>query len=648
MNLREREKEFLKMLIRQKSYQSAQYFTEKLQVSTKTIYKDLVNIQEFLAPYQMSIEKIPRKGIRLVGNDESRGKLKLMLGEIVTSHDAYDGQYRRLFIFAEMLFSNDYCSYQAYADYFFISTQTIKKDIDLIEDYLTERQLVLQRVSPGLSVNGDEAGIQLAFKDYLEKYQATNSLSNEQEIELFNEGIITIVEQFITSLQEGNFPNAYIIHSLRNELLILINRVKIGHHHRENTNLLFSDMENMQMYMTAIALSEQCSREMNIIFSKSDIYYLCSFLVAHGIEPNFQESNETITDGVKKLIARMSLLIDVDLSHDERLFNSLSAHISPMIFRLQIGVEIKNPLKEQIIAQYSTMFTLVKYGVAVIEDIFEIKLTDDEISFLTIHFQLAFEKIRSAKHILIVCPTGLGTSQLIYQRIRQNLPTVNIIEVVDYQEYQEKTLKDVDLIITAIKLSDTQGIPVAYVSALPTYEEINAIIKQLSQIVAKEKSFKTKAIYSTSYSISTVLDPQLIFLNLTLASQAEVLLFLNQQFHLIGYVTEAFKEAIFEREKLGSTGLSTGVAIPHASPETVLATKAAIITLKKPIKWGETEIRLVVLLAISEEDMPVAKNMLASIYNILSSQAKIQQLIACESATEIIQILRSERNDNYD
>ena len=36
------------------------------------------------------------------------------------------------------------------------------------------------------------------------------------------------------------------------------------------------------------------------------------------------------------------------------------------------------------------------------------------------------------------------------------------------------------------------------------------------------------------------------------------------------------RKMLFEREELGSTGLKTGVAIPHAEPQTVIRTKAHI------------------------------------------------------------------------
>ncbi|MBV6552708.1 PRD domain-containing protein, partial [Acinetobacter soli] len=79
------------------------------------------------------------------------------------------------------------------------------------------------------------------------------------------------------------------------------------------------------------------------------------------------------------------------------------------------------PLLKLIKKQYSTMFTLTKYAIGDLEKNFALFLTEDEVSFLTIHFQLAFEKVKVKKHVLIVCSSGLATSELIFNRIKRTI-----------------------------------------------------------------------------------------------------------------------------------------------------------------------------------------------------------------------------------
>lgn len=100
-------------------------------------------------------------------------------------------------------------------------------------------------------------------------------------------------------------------------------------------------------------------------------------------------------------------------------------------------------------------------------------------------------------------------------------------------------------------------------------------------------------------------------------------------------VTNDFKQSLYAREELGSTGLKTGVAIPHADPQTVKTTKLAFVTLPKAIKWGDTEVQLVVLLAIAEKNMSEAKELIASIYDLFNSPEEIRWVVSSKNREEL-------------
>ena len=51
-------------------------------------------------------------------------------------------------------------------------------------------------------------------------------------------------------------------------------------------------------------------------------------------------------------------------------------------------------------------------------------------------------------------------------------------------------------------------------------------------------------------------------------------------------VYDEFREAIYKREKLGVTCLDTGVALPHADPQTIKKSRIILLTLKHPVDWG--------------------------------------------------------------
>lgn len=75
-------------------------------------------------------------------------------------------------------------------------------------------------------------------------------------------------------------------------------------------------------------------------------------------------------------------------------------------------------------------------------------------SFLTIHFQLAFEKIKVTKHVLIVCSSGLATSELIFNRIKQTISATTVLEIISAEKLASTSLELVDLIISTVPLEE--------------------------------------------------------------------------------------------------------------------------------------------------------------------------------------------------
>lgn len=637
MILKDREEKLLTVLIKENNFKPAKSIAILLDVSTKTIYQDINQLEKIVEQYDLSIEKKPRNGIRLNGSDTNKNKL---IGDMQSQKEdssIFNTDYRRIFLFSELLFATEIYSYAFYADKFYISIQTIKKDMDSIKEYVTQEGIELDK---NRRLIGQESTIQNVFKNYYEKHTITMSKKGTQGFTIFDNAITEVVDEFIQPFNHNKNQKNYLIYSLKNSIVIFLSRSILGNHCEKRSSSVFSEIENMQLYMTAYEFLEKCNKELDIFFKESDIYHLCSLLLAHGIKPNVPKVNCLLKETIGTFIHQMSLLINLDLSKDDDLFNSLLSHIAPMIFRLNMGVTIKNPLKKQIIAQYSTMFNIVKYSVHLLEEVFEVEITDDETSFLTIHFQLAFEKINSTKHILVVCPNGLGTSQLIYQRIKQTLSVNNVIEKLDFNEFETKNLAGVDLIISAVKLPEQTTVPVSYVSVLPTYEEISIINKKISKIISIEKNFEDETSQLQSYSIDMILDSKLIFLHEVFQSKEEIFKHISHFLFKRGAVTDKFETAIFERENIGSTGLNTGVAIPHADPKTVIKTSLVIMTLEKPIVWGNTTIHVVVMLSIAEKDMSIARTLISSIYTILSSKENIDKIANYTKKDEIIQFLK--------
>ncbi|WP_291290939.1 PRD domain-containing protein [Enterococcus sp.] len=638
MELSRREKVLLQLLLAQKEFKPAVFFQEKLYVSLKTVYTDLANLEEKINTYGLTVSRLPRKGVKLEGSPEAREKAYQLIVTEKTTVDEYSPEYRKLFLFANYFFAKKPMHYQEFADYFYVSYQSIKKDVDEIFTFCRTKNVDVVMTTKGLKLEAEESVQQATFKSFLEKYTDSARLDHAAIQSLFEPKIVALTATLISelSLTLGRQLNSYFVESLTVSLEIFLSRICLGIHLEQQENLVFEKIKQMKLYMVGVSFSERIEKELAVSLVDTDIQYLCSLLLAHGIEPYMQitEKREAnVIQVTEEMIVKMSRLLDTDLTQDHLLLQALLSHIVPMIHRLQNGMLVKNPLLKLIKKQYSTMFTLTKYAIGALEKSFALSLTEDEVSFLTIHFQLAFEKIKVTKHVLIVCNYGLATSELIFNRIKQTISATTVLEIISKEKLASTSLESVDLIISTVPLEAVSP-PVLYVSPLPSTEEIAMISANLSNINENEKKFHS-AKYQSSKLLQKYLDPAFLYINQPFGTKKEVLDFLAESYLNHHLVTTDFKQSLYAREELGSTGLKTGVAIPHADPQTVKTTKLTFVTLPKAIKWGDTEVQLVVLLAIAEENMSEAKELIASIYDLFNSPEEIRWVVSSKSREEL-------------
>ena len=107
--------------------------------------------------------------------------------------------------------------------------------------------------------------------------------------------------------------------------------------------------------------------------------------------------NPIYLSSIQELINQLSEILKVNLNQDQKLLKSLLFHFTPMIYRLRMNANIKNPLLHEIQTQYSILFSIIAHSVYKIESQYQVILTEDEIAFLTVYFQVALERNKGGK-----------------------------------------------------------------------------------------------------------------------------------------------------------------------------------------------------------------------------------------------------------
>lgn len=97
-------------------------------------------------------------------------------------------------------------------------------------------------------------------------------------------------------------------------------------------------------------------------------------------------------------------------------------------------------------------------------------------------------------------------------------------------------------------------------------------------------------------------------------------------------------DSLFTRERLGSTGLGHGVAIPHGRIKGLKSPMAAVLQLAQPIGFDAPDdlpVSLLIFLLVPEAATQKHLEILSEIAELLSDSALRDKLNACSNAADL-------------
>ena len=142
--------------------------------------------------------------------------------------------------------------------------------------------------------------------------------------------------------------------------------------------------------------------------------------------------------------------------------------------------------------------------------------------------------------------------------------------------------------------------------------------------------------------ISQLLTPENIVLDLDASSKKRVfehagLLFENHQ----GIASSAVFDSLFAREKLGSTGLGRGIAIPHGRIKDLQQASGAFLRLATPVPFDSPDgepVSLLFVLLVPEQATEQHLQILSELAERFSEPACRDALRTADSADAVLRI----------
>ena len=336
-----------------------------------------------------------------------------------------------------------------------------------------------------------------------------------------------------------------------------------------------------------------------------------------------------------EIIDLVGSILQVSLKDDQMLKIGLALHLKRTFTRYQYSMQLHNPLLNEIKQDYSSIFGACWATSSIFERYAQIILTEDEVAFIAIHIGAAISRQRHKIRTIVVCASGIGTSQLIARRIEGNFPEILVINVLPSTHFSIKIAQEADLIITTVpirlKLEN-----MLMISPQVNEQDVRLIRNMISQMQGHGKTEQIE------HPLQGVLHPDLMLLDSNLTNKQQILEEGCQILFQKGYVKQEFLEDVLNRERITSTTVGKGVAIPHGVHGFVHKPGILMIKLRKPISWDDEWVDLIFILALKFTDLVETKEFFRSFYKVLNDEKVLRSIRQTADPERIINILVGE------
>lgn len=365
MYITAREQKVIKYIIQQNRYVTIREIADSVQVSTRTIHRELKSIKPILKDYHLSLDKQPGKGLKAVGEQEDKQRLLAHMSN--EDQIEYSSDERKLLILCALLEAKEPVKLYTLAADLQVTNATISYDLDELTEWIAPYGLqLIRKRGYGIELKGpeeakrkivgnlivDRLDIQL-FLETIEMNIKHRTKATEKVFGVVSRGQLLKVERLLFHLKDrlslSLSDSAYI--ALVVHLTYAIERIQLGETIRmEEEELL--ELKRTKEFESSLRMARALERMFNVEIPEAEVGYMTIHLRSanrsFGAEYRIDEIELDIALRTKKLIDFISNKTGYHLNENDSLYEGLVSHLEPAMNRLKEKMRIYNPLTQQI------------------------------------------------------------------------------------------------------------------------------------------------------------------------------------------------------------------------------------------------------------------------------------------------------------
>jgi mannitol operon transcriptional antiterminator len=665
MYISARERKILDILLAHDKGIPVRELAEQLNVSDRTVHRDLKGVERILKDYHLQLIKKSGVGIQVAGDEHNKKELQIYLFHL--SHTEYTPEERQTFVLITLLEAVEPVKLLSLANDLNVTVATISHDLDKISEKIERYGLsLIRKRGYGVEIAGSESAkrrmmSELLFNHFGEyeflslikesiQKRSTETLNTvtEKLLGLVDQKTLLTIEKQIEEIQnelsftivDSSFV-ALVVH-----LALAVERIIQG----ESINFDMQYLETIRKtkeYKTAEKIARSLENAFRITIPNEEIGYITMHLMGAKLRSRqgymLEEASFEVGIKAQELIRYVSDELNVDLTNDDPLFQDLVVHLKPAIYRIEHNMGIANPLLSKIVQDYPELFSTLEKGV---EKVFsDLTVPREEIGYLVLHFASALLRERKGIHALVVCSSGLGTAKILATRLKKEIPDIVRIQHTSVFEMRDVDTNQYDLIVSTVPLHNFTGhyfvvSPILQESEIITIKKFleNQKVKapkesahQLMEGAAKVVE-KLTSVQKVSETIVNILNG-FILQELDKDSITEALSEACQRLYQRGVISdkEQVLTQLLNREKIGGLGIpETPFALYHTRSAAIILPSFTIFTLTKwqtvtGMHEKQMKVNTILLLLAPES---AAQEMLSVLSHISSLIIKDEESVA--------------------
>jgi len=629
MMLNKRQEKIIKLLENTRDWMTGNEISRILNVTDRTIRSDIEAINKNYNG--VLIESNRRTGYNI--NQKLFSTLDITIGSAIPQTP----QERCSYILHQLVFNKNGVNILDLQDEVFVSNYSIENDLKQIKKIIEPyEELHLVNAKNQIFLEGQEKYKRKLYKDMLTAETKGNFLNLNNLASFYkNFDLLKVMDIFNQTLEKFDYKiQGAAIPMLMIHLGIAIERMTIGSYITVDGER--SELKDSVEYKIAESFYSELVKKIKFNVMDSEVILLA--ILIRGKKFNDYRDEESQKD--KKIISLVNSIIvsirdkfDIDFNGDKLLKSGLEMHIQALIERVEYKQSVRNIYLKEIKWKYPLIFEMAIEVANLINRELMLDINEDEIGFITLHLGAAYERVNQCNKykVVLIQPHEQALSSMCRNKIESRFgDRMEVIDCFDYFEEAKVESLEPDIIISTLPLAHHLPIVTVLISLFVNYEDESKIFQVLN-ILDKNRFQKEHA-----KAIEELIDERFYYYNLDLGTRDEVIDFMCDRLLEAGYISTEFKESVHEREKISATSFAYSFAIPHSLNINCYKSNLSVAILKSPILWGDYDVQMVILLAISDGKNEILRTFFDSIGTVLSDSKEFAKLIKIKTRNEFV------------